>query len=146
MIAHPPLILPLLPHVNIRLFLTLINCADVAVEFLQLLYNRRRPITHLNRTTFDALKAVETTLNETPIPAITNFESPDGTLWSINPLPFDLSNPLNNHDRIQAELVQNRLQHNIKWFALIAVPFDKGVGFCVMKKSTYAEKLEKVLD
>ena len=30
--------------------------------------------------------------------------------------------------------------------ALIAVPFDKGAGFCVMKKSTYAEKLEKVLD
>ena len=30
--------------------------------------------------------------------------------------------------------------------ALSAVPFDKGVGFCVMKKSTYAEQLEKVLD
>ena len=30
--------------------------------------------------------------------------------------------------------------------ALIAVPFDKGVGFCVMKESTYAETLEKVLD
>ena len=29
---------------------------------------------------------------------------------------------------------------------LIAVPFDKGVGSCVMKKSTYAEKLEKVLE
>ena len=38
--------------------------------------------------------------------------------------------------------VQKYLRDN----ALIAVPFDKGVGFCVMKKSTYAEKLEKVLD
>ena len=27
--------------------------------------------------------------------------------------------------------------------ALISVLFDKAVGFCVMKKSTYAEKLEK---
>ena len=30
--------------------------------------------------------------------------------------------------------------------ALIVVPFDMGIGFCVMKKSTYSEKLEKVLD
>ena len=30
--------------------------------------------------------------------------------------------------------------------ALIAVPFDKGVWFYVIKKSTYAVKLEKVLD
>ena len=30
--------------------------------------------------------------------------------------------------------------------AVIAVPFDKGVRFCVMKKSTYAEKLEKLLE
>ena len=29
---------------------------------------------------------------------------------------------------------------------LIAVLFDKGVGFCVMKKSTYAEELEKAVD
>ena len=35
---------------------------------------------------------------------------------------------------------QNYLRDN----ALIAVPFVKGVRFCVMKKSTYAEKLEKV--
>ena len=27
---------------------------------------------------------------------------------------------------------------------LIAVPFEKGVGFCVIKKKTYAEKPEKV--
>ena len=27
--------------------------------------------------------------------------------------------------------------------ALIDVPFDNGVGFCVMKKCTYVEKLEK---
>ena len=38
--------------------------------------------------------------------------------------------------------VQKYLRDN----ALIAVPFDKGVGFCVMKKSTCGEKLEKVLD
>ena len=44
-------------------------------------------------------------------------------------------------DRALAK-VQNYLRDN----ALIAVPFDKGVGFCVMKKSTYVEKLEKVLD
>ena len=29
---------------------------------------------------------------------------------------------------------------------LIAVPLDKGVGFCVIKKSTYAEELEKAVD
>ena len=27
-----------------------------------------------------------------------------------------------------------------------AVPFDKGCGFCVMKKSTYMEKLDEVLN
>ena len=41
-------------------------------------------------------------------------------------------------DRALAE-VQKYLRDN----ALITVPFDKGVGFCVMKKSTYAEKLGK---
>ena len=44
-------------------------------------------------------------------------------------------------DRALAK-VQKYLRDN----ALFAVPFDKGVGFCVMKKSTYAEKLEKVRD
>ena len=29
---------------------------------------------------------------------------------------------------------------------LLAVPFDKGCGFCVMKKSTYREKLDEVLN
>ena len=29
---------------------------------------------------------------------------------------------------------------------LLAVPFDKGCGFCVMKKSTYMEKLDEVLN
>ena len=38
------------------------------------------------------------------------------------------------------------MQKHLRDNALIAVPFDKGVGFCVMKKSTYAEQLEKVLD
>ena len=38
------------------------------------------------------------------------------------------------------------VQKYLRYNALFAVPFDKGVGFCVMKKSTYAEKLEKVLD
>ena len=28
---------------------------------------------------------------------------------------------------------------------LLAVPFDKGCGFCVMKKSTFREKLDEVL-
>ena len=44
-------------------------------------------------------------------------------------------------DRALAE-VQKYLRNN----ALIAAPFDKGVKFCVMKKNTYAKKLEKVLD
>ena len=35
--------------------------------------------------------------------------------------------------------VQNYLHYN----ALIAVSFDKSVRFCVMKNSTYAEKLKK---
>ena len=39
-----------------------------------------------------------------------------------------------------------KVQKYLRDSALIAVPFDKGVGFYVMKKSTYAEKLEKVLD
>ena len=34
------------------------------------------------------------------------------------------------------------MQKYLRDNALIAVPFD--LGFCVMKKSTYAEKLEKV--
>ena len=38
------------------------------------------------------------------------------------------------------------MQKYLRDNALIAVPFDKEVGFCVMKKSTYAEKLEEVLD
>ena len=29
---------------------------------------------------------------------------------------------------------------------LVAVPFDKGIGICVMKKATYHEKLEKILN
>ena len=29
---------------------------------------------------------------------------------------------------------------------LLAVPFDKGCGFCVMKKSTYREKLDEVMN
>ena len=29
---------------------------------------------------------------------------------------------------------------------MLAVPFDKGCGFCVMKKSTYREKLDEVLN
>ena len=29
---------------------------------------------------------------------------------------------------------------------LLAVPFDKGCGFCVMKKSTFREKLDEVLN
>ena len=38
------------------------------------------------------------------------------------------------------------MQKDLRDNALIAVLFDKCVGFCVMKKSTYAEKQEKVLD
>ena len=37
------------------------------------------------------------------------------------------------------------MQKYLRDNALFAVPFDKGVGFCVMKKSTLAEKLKKVL-
>ena len=39
-----------------------------------------------------------------------------------------------------------KVQKFISDNALIVVPFDKGVGFCVMKKRAYAEKLEKILD
>ena len=39
-----------------------------------------------------------------------------------------------------------KVQKYLRYNALIAVPFDKGAGFSVMQKSTYAEKLEKVLD
>ena len=38
------------------------------------------------------------------------------------------------------------MQKNLRDNHLIALPFDKGEGFCVMKKSTDAKKLEKVLD
>ena len=44
-------------------------------------------------------------------------------------------------DRALAK-VQKYLRDN----DLIAVPFDKGVRLCVIKKFTYAETLEKVLD
>ena len=37
--------------------------------------------------------------------------------------------------------VQKCLHEN----ALIAVPFDNGIVLCARKKSTYAEKLEKIL-
>ena len=40
----------------------------------------------------------------------------------------------------------SKLQKYLRDNALIVVPFDKGVVFCVTKKSTYAEKLEKVSD
>ena len=39
-----------------------------------------------------------------------------------------------------------KLQKYLRDIALIAVPFDKGVGFCVLKKNRYGEKLENVLD
>ena len=29
---------------------------------------------------------------------------------------------------------------------LVAVPYDKGVGFCVMRKDTYEKKLSDTLD
>ena len=56
----------------------------------------------------------------------------NGTQKNIRETPFD---------RALAK-VQKYLRDN----ALIAVPFDKSVGFCVMKRCTYKEKLEKVLD
>ena len=39
------------------------------------------------------------------------------------------------------EKVRNYLKDN----GLLAVPFDKGVGFCVMKKETYEKKLKDLL-
>ena len=38
------------------------------------------------------------------------------------------------------------MQKYLRDNALIAVPLEKGVGFFAMRKSTYAEKLENVLD
>ena len=60
---------------------------------------------------------------------------------------FRVSFKLNLH--LQTELGDDRklakMQKYLRHTALIAVLFDKGVGFCVVKKSTYAEKLEEVL-
>ena len=42
---------------------------------------------------------------------------------------------------IGVEKARKYLQEN----GLLAVPFDKGVGFCVMKKETYEEKLKDLL-
>ena len=39
-----------------------------------------------------------------------------------------------------------KLQKYLRDNALIAVPFDRGVEYCFMKKNTCAEKLEKILD
>ena len=50
-------------------------------------------------------------------------------------------NQRNTFDRALA-----KVQKYLRDKGLISVPFDKDVGFCVMKKSTYAEKLERVLD
>ena len=40
------------------------------------------------------------------------------------------------------EKARNYLKNN----QLVALPFDKGVGFCVMKKHTYYEKLTKLTE
>ena len=39
-----------------------------------------------------------------------------------------------------------KVQDYLKGNDLLAVPFDKDCGFCVMKKSTYREKLDEVLN
>ena len=39
-----------------------------------------------------------------------------------------------------------KVQDTIKVNDLLAIPFDKGCGFHVMKKSTYREKLDDVLN
>ena len=39
------------------------------------------------------------------------------------------------------EKVRKYLKHS----GFLAVPFDKGVGFCVMKKETYEKKLKHLL-
>ena len=38
-----------------------------------------------------------------------------------------------------------RARKYLKDNGLLAVPFDKGVGFCVMKKETYEKKLKDLL-
>ena len=74
-------------------------------------------------------------LRENNVPGEKLFEIEAAAKWyskNIRETPLD---------RALAK-VQKYLRDN----ALIAVTFDMGVGFCVMKKSTYSEKLEKSLD
>ena len=37
-------------------------------------------------------------------------------------------------------------KRNLKYNGLLAVPFDKGAGICVMKSDVYAEKLNEILN
>ena len=53
---------------------------------------------------------------------------------------------LKKHKRNTLSRTLAKVQKYIQDNALIAVPFDRDLGFWVMKKSLYAEKLEKVLD
>ena len=39
-----------------------------------------------------------------------------------------------------------RPESNMKSIGLVAVPYDKGVGFCVMRKDIYKNKLSDTLD
>ena len=69
-------------------------------------------------------------LRENNVPGEKLFEIEAAAKWYSNNIIETLL------DRALAK-VQKYLRDN----SLIAVPFDKGVGFCVMKKSRYAEKL-----
>ena len=74
-------------------------------------------------------------LRENDVPGEKLFEIEAAAKWyskNIRETPLD---------RALAK-VQKYLRDN----PLIAVYFDNGVGFCVMKRSAYAEKQEKVLD
>ena len=59
---------------------------------------------------------------------------------------FEIEMYSKNIREIPLERSLAKVQKYLRYSALIAVSFDKGVRFCAMKKSTYAEKLEGVID
>ena len=74
---------------------------------------------------------------------LTQMKQPGETLFEIEAAAKSYSK------NIKGTPLDRTLSKVQKYFgdnALIAVPFDSGISFCVMKNSTYAEKLEKVLD
>ena len=51
----------------------------------------------------------------------------------------------NNVKQTPSDKCVEKARKYLKDNGLLAVPFDKGVGFCVMKKETYEKKLKNLL-